>query len=295
MLDHKYHIFYRLAQNPNTTQIAEEMHLSQPAISKNIQEMEKELGITLFHREKGRLRLTDNGTYLYAELVPLIKKEREILFHLGQMRDNFKGTIHIGASTTLSQYILPEILARFTNRYPDININFISGNTRQIEQDILNDSLHLAFIEGTPSQTTIRYIPYLQDEIVLVCAEKSKIPETLTQEQLSDYPFIFREKGSGTYDVIKKQLEKAGTSISQLNVQLILGTTEGIKQYLYNSNALAFLSVYSIRHELAARRLRIIDIDGLTITRTLYAIHRQGEPDPYARLFLDFTLNHLPR
>ena len=110
MLDHKYHIFYRLAQNPNTTQIAEEMHLSQPAISKNIQEMEKELGITLFHREKGRLRLTDNGTYLYAELVPVIKKEREILFHLGQMRDNFKGTIHIGASTTLSQYILPEIL-----------------------------------------------------------------------------------------------------------------------------------------------------------------------------------------
>lgn len=104
MLDHKYKVFYHLAQTPNTTKVAEELLLSQPAISKNIKELEKELGITLFNRIKGRMQLTEAGQYLYSEIEILVRKEREINFRIDKMKHTFTGTLHIGASTTLSQY-----------------------------------------------------------------------------------------------------------------------------------------------------------------------------------------------
>lgn len=291
MLDHKYIVFCHLARNPNTTRVAEELLLSQPAISKSIKELEKELGITLFHRIKGRMQLTEAGKYLYEEVESIRKQEREIQFRLDQIRGSFKGTLHLGASTTLSQYILPPILARFTNRHIGISINLISGNTQQIEQAILNDELHLAFIEGTPSQPDIHYIPFLKDEIVLVCATNNKIPETINKKDLSNYNFVFREKGSGTYHVIKKQLAAYNIPINTLNTQLILGTTEGIKQYIQHSECLAFLSIHSIYQELKDKQLRIIETKGLAIERVFHAIHRQGEPDPYAQRFLNFTLS----
>lgn len=108
---------------------------------------------------------------------------------------------------------------------------------------------------------------------------------------MSNYNFVFREKGSGTYHVIKKQLAASNIPINTLNAQLILGTTEGIKQYIQYSDCLAFLSIHSIYQELKDKQLRIIETQGLSIERVFHAIHRQGEPDPYAQRFLNFTLN----
>lgn len=289
MLDHKYKVFYYLAKTPNTTKVAEELYLSQPAISKNIRELEKELGITLFYRERGGMRLTEAGQYLFTAIEAMFKKEREILFGIDQLRDNFSGTLNIGGSTTLSQYILPEILAKFTNTYSNLKINLTSGNTDQIEKEILANNLHLAFIEGTPTQPDIHYIPYLKDEIVLVCSAQNIIPESIAKSDLAQLRFVFREKGSGTYHIIKKQLAQAGIHLNTLHDQLTLGTTEGIKQYLQCSDCFALLSIYSIRPELAANKLRIVEIEELKIERTFYAIHRLGETDPYAQKFLEFS------
>lgn len=288
MLDHKYKVFYHLALHPNTTKVAEELYLSQPAISKSIRELERELGISLFHREKGRMQLTGAGHYLFHEVEQFFKKEREILFEVNKMRDSFNGTLAIGASTTLSQYVLPEVLAQFTTLYPDIKIKVTSGNTDQIEEEIRQGSLHLAFIEGRPNQPDIHYIPYLRDEIVLVCSTRHTVPESMSLEELSKQCFVFREKGSGTYEVIKKQLSDAGISIHRLQTHLILGTTEGIKQYLQYSDCFALLSIYSIHNELATGKLKVVETEGLKIERTFYAIHCQGEVDPYAQKFLDF-------
>lgn len=288
MLDHKYKVFYHLAKTPNTTKVAEELLLSQPAISKNIKELEKELGITLFNRIKGRMQLTEAGQFLLDETEIFIRKEREINFKMNKMRDSFKGTLHIGASTTLSQYILPEVLARFKTRYPEIAVSLVSGNTAQIEQEILAGNLHLAFIEGTPTQPDIHYIPFLEDEIVLVSAALNAAPDNISLEQFRQLPLVLREKGSGTYHIIRKQLQQAGIDLTSLECQLILGSTEGIKHYMLHSDCFALLSIYSIREELASGKLKLTEIDHLSINRTFYIIHRQGEPDSYARLFMDY-------
>lgn len=290
MLDRKLIIFYHLAKTPNTTKVAETLFLTQPAISKSIKELEKEMSITLFHRIKGRLQLTPAGTYLLQATEELIRKEREIAFEIDKMRNTFSGTLHIGASTTLAQYILPEILAGFTKPDNYVEINMISGNTEQIENEILTDNLNLAFIEGTPTHPDLHYVPFLKDEIVLVCSSANNIPDSISKEELQQLDFVFRERGSGTYHIIKKQLCRLGIDINQLRSRLVLGSTEGIKQYLLHSRCFALLSVYSIREEVASGKLKIIDTEGLSIERMFYAIHRQGQPDPYAQKFLDYTL-----
>lgn len=295
MLDHKLIIFYHLAQTPNTTKVADTLLLSQSAISKSIKELEKELSITLFYRIKGRLQLTPAGHYLLDAAKKLIEKEREITFELDKMRGTFSGILNIGASTTLSQYILPEILAGFTHTDNAIKINATSGNTGQIENGILNGNLHIAFIEGAPTQPDIHYIPFIKDEIVLVCSARNPIADSISQNELLNLKFVFREKGSGTYEIIKKHLQHIGIDINQLQDELILGTTEGIKHYLLHSNCFALVSVYSIREELSSGKLKIVDIGGLSIERMFYAIHRQGQPDPYARQFLDYIFSHFKK
>ena len=105
------------------------------------EELEKELGITLFNRIKGRMQLTEAGQYLYSEIEILVRKEREINFRIDKMKHTFTGTLHIGASTTLSQYVLPETLVRFKNASPQMAISLMSGNTAQIEQEIVTGNL----------------------------------------------------------------------------------------------------------------------------------------------------------
>ena len=120
------------------------------------------MGITPFDREKGRLMLTLPEIPL-EQSEELIERERIITFNLQHMQKEFSGTLHIGASTTLSQYILPEYLARFPGKLiPISEINLISGNTYQIEQELLDKNIQLAFIEGVPSQTDIHYIPFFK-------------------------------------------------------------------------------------------------------------------------------------
>ena len=122
MLDHKLTIFYHTAKHLNTTKAAETLRLSQPAISKSIKELEKGLGITLFDREKGRLLLTPAGKYLLEQSEELIERERVITFNLQHMKKEFSGTLHIGASTTLSQYILPEFWPVFGKLIPILKL-----------------------------------------------------------------------------------------------------------------------------------------------------------------------------
>ena len=107
----------------------------------DMENLEKELGITLFNRIKGRMQLTEAGQYLYSEIEILVRKEREINFRIDKMKHTFTGTLHIGASTTLSQYVLPETLVRFKNASPQMAISLMSGNTAQIEQEIVTGNL----------------------------------------------------------------------------------------------------------------------------------------------------------
>lgn len=291
MIDHKYKVFFQLCQNRSSLKTAEVLGLTQPAVSKCIRELEKELGITLFNRTRNGMEANETGDMLYRRLQPIIREERKLAFDIDRIRNRYKGELKIGGSTTLAQYVLPEILSGFRKEYPGSPIILSSGNTEQVEEAVLKGRLDLAFIEGNPTRKDLHYIPVLRDELVLVSSSKSRYPSRLKKEELPRKAFIFRERESGTYHVIRKKMEEAGIGIEELESHIRIGSTEGIKRYLLHTpQSVALLSVFSIRQELQQGSLQIIDIDDLDFTRTFHAIHTQGEPDPYAARFLDFVV-----
>ena len=293
MLDHKYKVFYQLCLTPSTTAASEVLGLTQPAVSKNIRELEKEVGLTLFRRTRNGMVLTGAGEDLKQALQPLIDQERVLEYRLGQLRGQERGELKIGGSTTLAQYVLPEVVAGFVREWPEISLGLANGNTRQIEEMVLDKSLHLAFIEGNKGRSELHYEDFLRDELVLVASASGPWPSKLSLSGLPPRKFVFRERGSGTYHVIRKKLEEAGLDIHALESGVRIGSTEAIKRYLACSDALAFLSVYSIRQELDRNRLKVVEIEDFRIERMFYSIHLQGELDPYAARFLAFASKKL--
>jgi LysR family transcriptional regulator, transcriptional activator of the cysJI operon len=139
--------------------------------------------------------------------------------------------------------------------------------------------------------TDLKYLPFMKDEIVLVTSTKNKSlkKDSISLKDLEKLPLIMREEGSGTFDIIKNTLRKSGFEVVNLKIEMQLGSTEAIKNYLLHSNTLAFLSVYGVRTELSSDKLQIIDIKELEINRMLSFAYKQGQPLPLAELFIQFA------
>jgi DNA-binding transcriptional LysR family regulator len=204
------------------------------------------------------------------------------------------GTLRLGASTTISQYIIPPILARFHQKLQDIKVSLLNGNTAQIENALINKEIEIGIVEGQSKNTSIRYIDFLKDELVLVCNSKNPLiqKEKINHEDLKQLSFIMREQGSGTLEVIEYALKPLGITLLQLDIEMQLGSTESIKSYLMNSNCVAFISIHAIEKELKNNELIVLDVDDLIIERFLYIITLHGKADALSELFIKNIANH---
>ena len=258
LTDFRLKVFKTVADRLSFTKAAAELLISQPAVTKQINELERLLGKPLFLRHGNRISLTDDG-------VRLLEYANRILALYGELRDAFveeqgafSGEIRLGASTTLSQYVLPGLLAKFRKLYPDVRVTLFNGNTEQIERQIADGKQDFGMIEGTASNPALHYELFMDDELVLVtsASNTSFTREEITAADLPALPLVIRENGSGTLDVLSRELSRHGLSLRQLHIEMQLGSTESIKHYLFYSDTFAFVSVQAVLDELAANRLR---------------------------------------
>jgi DNA-binding transcriptional LysR family regulator len=256
--------------------------------------LEEHLGTSLFKRNGANITLTVAGEILVKHARQIFKTYETLENELALLNDSVSGNIRIGASTTLAQYVLPKILAMFKTRYPDIDFTFTSGNSESVEQMVMAEAIDMAIVEGNSHHPQITYESFVKDEIVLV----SRAGSTLAQKaeikaaQLVAIPLILREQGSGTLDVIYKALKKNHIRPKDLKIEIHLGSTESIKQYLLHAECAAFLSIHSITKELKQNELSIIDIKGIDIYRTFQFIQLHGQATKLTALFKRFCLMH---
>ncbi len=294
MFDFRLKVFYTVAKRLNFTKAADELCISQPAVTKHIQEIESHFKIKLFDRNGSKIKLTLAGQTLLKYADQIFALYRNLEFELNSFNQIHKGKLRIGASTTIAQYLLPPILAEFHRRFKNIKISLLINNTEQIEQALQNNEIDFGIIEGHSKNTSFKYTEFVNDEIVLVArfdhplAKKEKIKV----EELIKIPFLLREPGSGTLEVIAHALKPLGIKISQLQNQMELGSSESIKLYLLHSDCLAFLSVHAISKELQNKEFSIIDIKSLSIERYFYFIQQHGESEALTELFLKFARHH---
>lgn len=289
--DFRLKVFYVAATQLNFTKTAAELFISQPAVSKNIQELEQQIGHTLFERKGSRLSLTPAGTLLLKHSHIIIEQYNKASYDLSILKGETAGSLKLGASTTISHYIIPLILANFHRHYEGIHIQVAHGNTQQVEEWLTDNKIDLGIIEGLNQNRSMKYTPLFNDEIVLVTRAGNPLArrEMISIENLRELDFVMREAGSGTNDVIAKCLKAKGFETQDLQISINLASTESIKQYLLHSSSFAFLSVHAIIREIQGGFLKVIDIEDFSIERSFFFIHPHGVVADLPNLFMRFA------
>ena len=291
MDDFRLKVFVSAARSLSFSKCARMMNISQPAVSKHINELENGFGTVLFERNPAGVTLTGAGRTLLEHAESILAAYRKMEFEMGLVAGTDKGRLAIGASTTIAKYLMPEILARFMKRFEGIEVSMFSGNSSQVEESLRDGRTDIGFVENASRSTGLQYRHLCDDELVIVTGSKSRYSGTgsIGLDRLCRYPLAMREKGSGTREIIERAMQEQGADISALNIMIELNSTEAIKSFIKNCDCLAVVSVISIRDGLSDGSLTIIDTEGPDLTREFAAVVRPGEYSGLNGKFFDFA------
>jgi DNA-binding transcriptional LysR family regulator len=283
-------VFRTVAEHLNFRKAAEHLFLTQPAVTLQIKALEDDLGARLFDRTGNRVSLTAQGSLLlgYAnEIAALVSKaEQELNGEDGRV----SGELSLGASTTISQYVLPRLLGAFLGENPRVQFSLHSGNTSEIVQLLIDDKLSIGLIEGPARDRGIRTEPFMQDELVLITPPGFG-SDRLARDQFVNSTLLMREQGSGSRRVVEIALQKSGFRPKSFKRVINLDSTEAIKSAVEVGLGIGFVSRWAISKELDLGALKVAEVSGLKVVRHFSLISRTGpEPQGAAGAFRKFAL-----
>ncbi|WP_405153243.1 selenium metabolism-associated LysR family transcriptional regulator [Paenibacillus sp. FSL K6-0108] len=288
---HQLHIFYTVAEKGSFSAAAQALHMTQPAVTMQIQSLEDYFGTKLLHRSTKKIELSEAGRTLLPHAkrsVELVRQTDEAMSAFTQM---LQGRLQLGASLTIGEYVLPRMLGPFARQYPDISIVMKVMNTTQIMDDILKHQLNFGLIEAPVHHPDMIVEPVMQDELKLVVPAGHALADhgEVELEDVLNYAFVLREKGSGTRQVMEDQLQKRNIDPQDMNVVMELGSTGAVKSAVEAGVGITMVSPSSVQHELALGLVHIVDIRGLEFKRQFYAIHLKSSLLPLSAVaFLNY-------
>ena len=290
-------VFRAVAKHLNFRRAAEELCLTQPAVTLQIKALEQDLGVQLFDRSGAHITLTPAGAMLLKYAGKIEKLEAATLAALAPFSEGQRGELRIGASLTIAQYILPHLLGAFQQQHPQVRPIVTTCNTEQVLEALVAHQVSVGFIEGPTMRRDVRTEVFLEDEIVLMVppahewSERGFIdPEELMQERL-----LMRERGSGTRRVVEMALQKRGVKVKYLHLGMEFDSTEGITTAVEAGLGIGFASLWAISKELQVGSLRVVPIRGVQIKRPLSVAHPLGqEPQGIALAFLKYLRSRQP-
>jgi len=226
MLDFRLQVFYTVARRLSFTKAAAELFITQPAVTKHIHELENQFGTALFERKGNQILLTAAGQIMQQHAETIAATYRQMEFDLNTLKQKVGGTLRLGGSSTVAQYLLPPILARFHAQYADVAVSLLSGNTQQIEQALLKKDYWISPCwRPNPPQLISGTHLLCRTKIVLVMRADHPLSgrDELSLDELKTTPMLLRERGSGTLEVIDYALRSVNVKMTDLNVEMYLG------------------------------------------------------------------------
>jgi DNA-binding transcriptional LysR family regulator len=271
-------VFRAVAEQLNFRKAAEQLFLTQPAVTLQIKALESDLGVRVFDRTGGKITLTRQGLVLLQYANKLAKLASEAEGQLGCCEGGVSGELALGASTTIAQYVLPRLLGAFQDEYPKIQFSLHSGNTSEVVRRLLEGEVALGLIEGPARERGVRTEPFMEDELILI------VPPSFDSGRLSPAQFLatdllMREQGSGSRRVVELALEKAGFKLKAFNKVMELDSTEAIKSAVEAGLGIGFVSRWAIAKELELGTLKVEEVRGVRAARHFTLISRTG-PEP---------------
>lgn len=294
MSDFRLKVFQSVAKNLSFTKASQELFVSQPAITKHVQELETTYQTRLFDRQGSRICLTESGKLLLEHCERILEDYKRLEYEMHLLHNEYTGELKLGASTTIAQYVLPPLLGNFISKFPQVSLSLMNGNTRDIEIALQEHRIDLGLVEGVFRLPNLKYTNFLEDELVAVIRTGSNlsVEEEITPEELVKMPLVLRERGSGTLDVFERALQQHNIKLSSLKVLMYLGSTESIKLFLEHTDCLGIVSVRSITRELYSGKLRVVEIKGMPMNRDFSFAQPQGQESGLAQIFMQFAMHH---
>lgn len=254
--------FARVAETKSFSEAAKRLYLTQPTVSAHVSALEKELGVCLLLRTTKEVSLTEEGKALYGYAVQMLDLEQEIRAHFGR-RKSGKSVLRIAASTIPSQYLLPEIMVRFRERYPGVRLSVAETDSAGVVGQIVSGEADIGFAGTVMEQKHCVYIPFYQDELVVIApGEGAGEPESAgeTAGWIRRMPVILREEGSGTRKEAQRLLRQLGIELSELNIAASIENQETIKRSVRNGMGISILSRLAAEDEIRSGVLRAVPL-----------------------------------
>jgi DNA-binding transcriptional LysR family regulator len=291
---HHLRLFTAVVQHDGFSRAAKAISVSQPALSKAVRDLERQIGVALLDRSLSGVTLTAAGAVLYQYARQIFVTEQAAEEELAQVRGVIQGRLAIGASPTIGVYLLPDRLAAFHERHPDIRLFLDIDTTHEIVERLLGTPLDLAFVEGPVADDRLQMTRWQADRLVVIAAAGHSLAHRrdISLAEVLAYPFIGREPDSGTRAIIEQHLAVRGIN---LPIMMEVGNTEAIKQMVRAGLGLAIVSEAAIRSEVKAEGLASLRIPDLEIERYFWRLQVVGRPmSASAHAFLALLAEELP-
>ncbi len=268
-------VFDAVARLSSYTRAAEELHLSQPAVSMQIRQLEDNAGLPLFEQLGKKIFLTEAGREMFHYSRAIARQLDELDEVLANLKGVGRGKLRISVAST-ANYFVPILLGRFCKRFPNINIILDVTNRKVLLNQLAENETDLAIMGQPPAEMDLVADPFMENPLVIIAppdhplANKEKIPLKRLEEDV----FLVREPGSGTRDAVERFFRRHKISITTV---MEIGNNEAIKQSVQAGLGLGLLSRYTLDMELALNRLVILDVEHFPIMRHWYIMHRKGK------------------
>ena len=284
---HQLKVFASVFKNKSFSKASEELYLTQPTVSDHIRTLENEFDCKLFDRLGSTIIPTREAEALYSHAIEIIEKVNALKEAIGKFKKEITGELIIGASTIPGTYLLPSMMAAFQNRYPSISFQILISDSRAIIDRVSKQELLFGIVGAKLSNEQIYYIPFIEDELIVVSSPFLIKKNKVSLKELTTYPMVLREEGSGTRRETEKILEGKGISYDRIKVAGFFGSTDAIKQAVKAGIGFSILSKFAVVDELKHRVLKEIKLTDVHMKRRFYIItHKKRTLPPAYAIFL---------
>jgi DNA-binding transcriptional LysR family regulator len=276
MADRRLQVFHTVARLLSFTKAAEELHMTQPAVTFQVRQLEEQFNTRLFDRTHNRISLTDAGSRVYDYAEKIFQLYNEMDNSVRELTGDISGVLILGASTTIAEYMLPVLLGDFKAKHPEVTIRLKVANTDGIVAQVENNEIDLGVVEAPVNNKNLIVEECRTDHLVLIVPPGHELAneKNVSIQKIIEYPFICREEGSGTREVMIESMQAAGINPSDMRIAMELGSLEAIKGAVETGMGVSILSKATLIKELKLGTLVAVDTDP-PINRPFSFVHQK--------------------
>lgn len=276
---------------------AEDLGISQPAVSAQIRSLEERLGQRLLDRNGRRVTLTEAGLVLEVHARRMVALEADLEREMGEVGARIAGRLLVGSSTGPGEVLLPRLLGAFRAEHPDVTVSLVVHDTQTICDRVLDGELELGIVGADRPQRGLEFTPFLRDELVVIVGKGHPLAgrRSIALEELAAEPLLMQQQGSGVRAVLEGALRAAGIRLQDLRVEMELGLQQSVKAAVLDGLGITVISRLAVAAEVADGLLVALPIEGHELARDFSVVRASGRtPTRLTSAFVEFCRAQLP-